>query len=196
MPWITTHGITNIMYGHEYASYRPKSDQQTKLLIVLITILKNYYKKLNVYSELGDALGLYQKKTIHIAVSHDGSWLKRGFSSKYWIGRVIEVITGLVTDYDVLSKYCRVCEKKKAETNEVSEEFDELYQPSCQANCDGSSPGMGNEENERIWPGMGTRGRVISDGDSKTKYRVSSLNIYGDDIVIGNRNVLTTSLSV
>lgn len=52
------------------------------------------------------------EKPINISVSYDGSWHKRGFTSKYGVGCVIDVITGLVVDFEVLSKYCTVVSAK------------------------------------------------------------------------------------
>lgn len=102
-------------------------------------------------------------------------WHKRGFTSKYGVGCVIDVITGLVIDFEVLSKYCRVCETQKRKTSEESDEFEAWYlthQPLCQANYDGSSSAMETEAAERMWrrsEDMGFRyTSIISDGDSKT----------------------------
>ncbi|KAG8179531.1 hypothetical protein JTE90_025758 [Oedothorax gibbosus] len=40
---------------------------------------------------------------INISVSYDGTWQKRGHTSLYGIGIVIEVLTGLVVDYEILT---------------------------------------------------------------------------------------------
>lgn len=40
-----------------------------------------------------------------LAISFDGTWQKRGKSSKNGVDEVIELHTGLVIDYCVLSKY-------------------------------------------------------------------------------------------
>ena len=45
---------------------------------------------------------------IDIAVTFDGSWQKRGHSSHYGLGAVIELETGLVLDYEAYSLYCHV----------------------------------------------------------------------------------------
>ena len=45
---------------------------------------------------------------IDICVSYDGSWHKRGFSSKYGVGTIVEMETGLILDYEALSLYCHV----------------------------------------------------------------------------------------
>ena len=56
--------------------------------------------------ELNGAAG--EDDIIDIAVSFDGTWLTRGFCSLYGIGAVIEVQSGLVIDFVVLSLYCGV----------------------------------------------------------------------------------------
>lgn len=130
-------------------------------------------------------------KPIDIAVSYDGSWQKRGFTSKYGVGCVIEVITGLVIDYVVLSKYCRVCQQKKTEMKAPSPEYTlwfDSHKPLCQANYDGSSPAMETEAAGILWKRSESLGfryvSLISDGDSKSFDHVSSLNVYGDNVKI------------
>ena len=54
-----------------------------------------------------------------VDVSFDGTWQRRDHASHYCIGVVVEVLTGYVIDYHVLSTYCRKCELKERET-EVS----------------------------------------------------------------------------
>ncbi|KAJ4446708.1 hypothetical protein ANN_13405 [Periplaneta americana] len=49
------------------------------------------------------------KKIIDIAVSYDGSWHKRRHSSAYMVGCVVDILTGFVIDYEVLSKHCQCC---------------------------------------------------------------------------------------
>ena len=45
-----------------------------------------------------------------LSVSYDGSWKTRGFHSLFGVGFVVEVLTGLVIDYVIRSKYCVECE--------------------------------------------------------------------------------------
>lgn len=52
---------------------------------------------------------LAKVKILNVAVSYDGSWHTRVHSSNVGIGVVIDVLTGLVLDYVVLSKYCTWC---------------------------------------------------------------------------------------
>ena len=41
-------------------------------------------------------------------VSFDGTWMKRGFTSHYGIGTVIDIFTGYVIDFELLCTYCHV----------------------------------------------------------------------------------------
>ena len=48
---------------------------------------------------------------LDIAVSYDGTWQKRGHSSHNGAAVVIEILTGLPVDYQVLSNFCHQCLK-------------------------------------------------------------------------------------
>lgn len=48
---------------------------------------------------------LNAKNVIDNCVSYDSTWQKHGHTSLYGIGIVIEVVTGLVVDLEILSKY-------------------------------------------------------------------------------------------
>lgn len=124
---------------------------------------------------------------INISVSYDGSWQKRGFTSKNGVGCCVEVVTGLVIDFEVLSKYCRLCEVKKMKFGQNSVEFEEWFtqhETNCQKNFDGSSPAMEMEAAERIWLRSEKQGfrytTLVSDGDSKTFSHLTGLNPYPD----------------
>ncbi|GFU82663.1 uncharacterized protein TNCV_2900041 [Trichonephila clavipes] len=52
---------------------------------------------------------LVQNNIIDITVTYDGTWHKRGHTSLYRIGIVIDVLTNIVVDFEVLSKYCHEC---------------------------------------------------------------------------------------
>ena len=49
-----------------------------------------------------------QDDILDICVSYDGTWQKRGHTSKVGIGCVIDSVTGLVVDYHVMSTFCQV----------------------------------------------------------------------------------------
>ena len=67
-----------------------------------------------------------------LSVSYDGSWKTRGFHSLFGVGFVVEVLTGLVIDYVIRSKYCVECELvgKKLKGDEKVQ-WQELHQDNC-----------------------------------------------------------------
>ena len=90
---------------------------------------------------------LMSKNVIDILSSYDGSWHKRGFTSIFGFGCVIDVLTGLVIDYEVLSKYCRMCVITGEDLGSDTPEFDIWYEShktsgNCNKNYDGSSGSM------------------------------------------------------
>ncbi|KAJ4438160.1 hypothetical protein ANN_14099 [Periplaneta americana] len=64
---------------------------------------------------------------INIGVSYDGTWMKRGHTSKYGLGLVIDILTGLVLDFEIMSKYCSTC-KKTEKMDVASDEYKQWYQ--------------------------------------------------------------------
>lgn len=120
-------------------------------------------------------------------MSYDGSWHKRGFTSNYGIGCCIEVITGLVIDFEVLSKFCSLCEQNKELYGDGSEVFElwyEEHKPNCNANYEGSSPAMEMIAAERIWKRSEEHNfrytTVVSDGDAKAFSHLHDIKIYED----------------
>ena len=88
-----------------------------------------------------------------ITVSFDGSWHKRGHTSKYGLGVVIDALTGLVIAHEVLSKYCHAYNWNKTVLGEHSVQFLE-WQAShndCSVNYSGSSKAMEVEVAIRLW---------------------------------------------
>ena len=59
--------------------------------------------------DLQEALYRGQTPIVDISISFGGTWQKRGFTSLFGVGVCIDVLTGLVVDYCVLSKYCHAC---------------------------------------------------------------------------------------
>lgn len=115
---------------------------------------------------------------IDIGVSFDGSWHKRGHTSNYGVGCVIELQTGLVINYCVLSKYCQVC----AATGSESPEFDiwcQGHKPDYFKNYSGSSPAMKTKAAEILWKislDYNLRYRtMVSDGDSAVFFSSSNI---------------------
>ncbi|XP_070178777.1 uncharacterized protein [Littorina saxatilis] len=122
---------------------------------------------------------------VDVWVSFDGTWHKRGFTSNYGVGIVIDVHTGLVLDFIVLSKYCHACalNKKRNMTDEEREEWKREHRPQCSKNYEGSSKGMEKEAALQMWGRSIRKNRMrytymLSDGDSVAFKAVSDANFY------------------
>jgi hypothetical protein len=119
---------------------------------------------------------------LDVAVTFDGTWAKRGFTSLTGVVFVISVDTGEVLDYHVLSKACQKCSIKRSKTTD--EEFEEWFlQHECDINFVGSSPAMESEGAVTLWERSiethNLRYRwMVSDGDSKAFNSVE--DIYGE----------------
>lgn len=61
----------------------------------------------------------------NIAVSYDGTWKTRGHSSHIGVGTVIELFSGYVLDYVVLSNFCLGCEVGPKPSSEGYQEWKE-----------------------------------------------------------------------
>ena len=93
---------------------------------------------------------------IDAAVSFDGTWAKRGFTSLTGVVFAISVDTGEVLDYHVMSKSCRKCSLKKSQCEGDVEQFEEwrrehLASGDCDINFEGSSPAMEAEGASVLW---------------------------------------------
>ena len=127
-----------------------------------------------------------------ITVSFDGTWQKRGLMSMHGVAAVIDIITGLVVDYEVLSMYCHSCSLKKAQLGADTAVFAEWYaihRDDCSVNYHGSSNAMEVEAAKRLWTrSVHTRGLMytgmLGDGDSKAYQAVVDLEPYGPDVTI------------
>lgn len=131
------------------------------------------------------------ESVLDIGVIFDGTWHKRGFTSNYGIGCVIEATTGLVIDFCVKSKFCRNCAVTKARLGKDSAEFLSWYadhELQCDKNYDGSSPGMETSAAQFLWNrSLMYKLRYtsfIGDGDSKVYSSLKDSNIYGPSITI------------
>ena len=129
---------------------------------------------------------------VYITVSFDGTWQKRGHMSMHGVAAVIDIMTGLVVDYEVLSMYCHSCSLKKAHLGADTAVFAEWYathRDDCSVNYHGSSNAMEVEAAKRLWlRSVHTRGLMytgmLGDGDSKAYQAVVDLEPYGPDVTI------------
>ncbi len=143
-----------------------------------------------VYVELE---GQDPSKPVRIPVSFDGSWFTREHSSLYGFGAVIDLLTGLIMDFTILSKHCQRCSLKLSQYGGVqSHEFVQWYEQhkdNCDINYEGSSNAMEKEAAAILW----SRSRVKNimmyttfpgDGDPKAYNEVVELQPYGPEVEI------------
>ena len=129
---------------------------------------------------------------VPITVSFDGTWHKRGHMSMHGVAAVIEVMTGLVVDYIVLSTYCHSCSLKRHEFRDDPASFDTWHAEhvdDCSINFHGSSNAMEVEAAKQLWSRSVGRHRLmyvgmLGDGDSEEHKAVVDMQPYGPDVDI------------
>ena len=88
----------------------------------------------NAYKEIG--LTANGDGVLDIAVSFDGAWGKRGYSSHNGLAIAIDLLTGLPVDYEVLSNFCLNC-KIAASRPETTTAWQESHSKDCAKNYNG-----------------------------------------------------------
>ena len=89
-----------------------------------------------------------------IAVSYDGTWSKRGYTTNIGVGFVISVENGKVLDFDFESKLCSECTSAKKDLGEDSAEYAICYgghKDECTQTHIGSSGLMECSIAKKIW---------------------------------------------
>ena len=118
---------------------------------------------------------LAEKDLIDITVSYDMTWHKRGHTSHYGLGAVIDIVTGLAVDAVALSNYCHACAMKKKKMEETSDDFQTWYAThaeKCCVNFTGSSNAMEAEGASILWSRSVQQNQLrytgfLGDGDAK-----------------------------
>lgn len=126
-------------------------------------------------------------EVVDIAVSFDGTWHKRGHTSHTGIGVAVDILTGLVVDFEVMPNFCLICEREKAKEDSRSlrslQQFMATHDAVCDRNHNGSSNAMEVAAAEIIWErskdGPLRYTTMLSDGDSKAHSAVLKSNPYG-----------------
>ena len=137
------------------------------------------------YSDLGETTD--ENGILDIAVSYDGAWQRRGHSSHNGVAAVIDLLTGLPVDYEVLSNFCLKC--KIAASSPDSTVLDNKHAENCPKNFDGSANSMEVECARRMWRRSEQEHNLrytvmLSDGDSKAYDSVVADKPYGDTVAI------------
>lgn len=145
------------------------------------------------YDTMNDAANEVRENTgsNECAVSVDGTWQRRGFSSLSGVVTAMSVKTGKVLDVEVMSKSCMSC-RMHAKEDKKSPSYQTWladHVPVCSCNYKGSSPNMEPVGAGRLFlRSVQNRGlfytQYLGDGDSKSFKTVSELDPYdGKEIV-------------
>ena len=83
-------------------------------------------------------------KIAKVAISVDGTWQRRGHSSKIGVVFVISIRTGEVLDYEVLSMICGECKAREKidQESDIYKEWWNKHKNNCSINFEGSSGEM------------------------------------------------------
>ncbi|KAJ8673762.1 hypothetical protein QAD02_011490 [Eretmocerus hayati] len=137
---------------------------------------------INSYPELSD------HEILDIMASYDGTWHTRGFASLFGVGFLIEYNTGLVIDYEVLSKYCHMCTITQNELGPDSPDFALWYENhkesgECNQNHVGSSCSMETKCAEILFIRSPETckvrvTKVVADGDAKVHKHLCEVQPY------------------
>lgn len=122
----------------------------------------------------------------NVAVSGDGTWRKRGFSSSYGVVTALSTVTGKALDCEVMSKECRQCKVWRGrEGSQAFEHWWEGHQHECHTNFEGSSPSMDANGLLAIFQRSVEKHNLryvqfLGDGDSKGHKLLVQEAVYGD----------------
>ncbi|KAK8383944.1 hypothetical protein O3P69_016003 [Scylla paramamosain] len=157
-----------------------KSHYDSKQTKIHEAVRKHYEEHLSKKPDAGGVLKL--------DVSFDATWMKRGHTSKVGMSVMIDVYTGFIIDYEILSKFCLECtlKKNKLENKKITEETYNTWKTkhdadgSCGSNYEGPSGGMEVEAARRLF----ARSRdlkfeyenLVSDGDANSYKAVLAMN--------------------
>ncbi|GFY03696.1 uncharacterized protein TNCV_3666071 [Trichonephila clavipes] len=141
---------------------------------------------------------LKNQEIIDVSVSNDDSWQKRGHTSNIGLGIIIDILSGLVLDFEVLSKYCQNCVVAGLDMGVDSAEchiWQKGHADECDKNFDGTSGAMEMHAALIMWRRSISDCQrrfvsMLSDGDSKTFQFLSDNKIYGSDIKIEKEECL------
>ncbi|KAH7933284.1 hypothetical protein HPB49_011170 [Dermacentor silvarum] len=117
----------------------------------------------------------------NIAVSFDGSWMTRGHTSHIGVGAVVELFSGFVLDYVVLSNFCAGCERGPKKDDPVYAAWRASHL--CQKNTDKKAGEVEVQAGLLLFERSLKNGlrytTVLSDGDSYTFLALQEAYVYG-----------------
>ena len=169
--------LTHTSYTkHTYAICAANKVVMTRMLDDAATVVHRVYRDIDSSIEHDD--------TNDLTLSYDGSWMTRGHMSQYGIGCVVEVITGLVINLQVMSLYCQRCAYASTRHTAAFNEWYVTHEPECNQNYEEASGGMEVKAAELRWTRSTDRNftytTILSDGDVRTFNRLTIMRVYGD----------------
>ncbi|KAK3917313.1 Replicase polyprotein 1ab, partial [Frankliniella fusca] len=123
-----------------------------------------------------------------LTVSGDGTWQKRGYSSKNGVVTLVGVKTGKALDFEVMTTVCYGCSNYRGPTEgDKYEEWKKSHREECTVNHEGSSGLMEPVGMLRMFSRSEARNgvryvRYVGDGDSKTYPTLVQNKPHGDTI--------------
>ncbi|GFY15643.1 uncharacterized protein TNCV_1282911 [Trichonephila clavipes] len=108
-------------------------------------LAENSKKRWQKSSKTVDEKNSNSMEIIDVNASYDGTWQKRGHTSNLGLGIIIDILSGLVLDFEVLSKYCHNCVVAGRDMGVDSAEFhiwQKGHADECDKNFDGTSGAM------------------------------------------------------
>ena len=182
--WCDTMNMPSCMSYDTFATSQSRIQQASKdtFCKLLETTRSSVQSAYNDIGVLPDEEGI-----LNIAVSFDGTWQRRGHSSHNGVATVIDLLTGLPLDFEVLSNFCLKC--KLEEGNDPSNEWKKQHAAKCLKNFDGSANAMEVESAVRMWKRSVQKNgmrytSMLCDGDSKSFDAVSREEVYGPSFPI------------
>ena len=182
--WCGTMNIPQSMTLDSYYSGQVKLQDASLSMVENIkkqslAALMDAYRDIGVHSD--------QNGSLTIAVSFDGAWQRRGHSSHNRLASVIDLLTGLPVEFEVLSNFCFKCKAAAERPDDPS--WQEKHLPKCLKNYDGSANSMEVECALRMWQRSIDVNKLryttmLCDGDSKSFDAVVQEKPYGDQITI------------
>ncbi|XP_052130897.1 uncharacterized protein LOC113206150 isoform X2 [Frankliniella occidentalis] len=173
-------------YGHMH-----KMKQETEVLKKkILEESRNAVREAHVI----DNPDLKDQPVLDITVSVDGSWHRRGHISMYGFVATIDVLTGLVVDFEILSKFCLMCSIAAHRHGQDSEEFtawkeEHLEKEECSINFNDSSGNMEAAGAVILFKRSVQEANLryvsfLADGDAKTLSQLNKEQPYGSAVVI------------
>ncbi|GFX10376.1 uncharacterized protein TNCV_1867711 [Trichonephila clavipes] len=142
---VSVDAIENLQESHQKeVCVHPKCSFKEDILEISRKVIQKHHKEFP-YTPNG---------VIAITIPYDETWQKRGHSSLFGIEIVIDILTGLIINYEIRSKYYPECTTSKRDRGENSSEYSiwsKSYQVECSENYVGSSNVMEIKAAEILW---------------------------------------------